>query len=95
MTNMIQVCSNFHWSRVFIINARPDEISEVTGAGSTVRGIERKRERGRVLYCQPTGPNPLDHRDDLVDRPRAMVGGIAILAGHLVRRAEVTTNHQK
>ena len=26
----------------------------------------------RVLYGQPTGPSPLYHRDDLVDRPRAM-----------------------
>jgi len=26
----------------------------------------------RVLYWQPTGPNPLFHRDDEVDRPRAM-----------------------
>ena len=25
--------------------------------------------RERVLYCQPTGPNPLYHRDDLVERP--------------------------
>ena len=25
-----------------------------------------------VLYRQPTGPNPLHHRHDLVDRPRAM-----------------------
>ena len=23
-----------------------------------------ERERERVLYRQPTGPNPLDHRDD-------------------------------
>ena len=28
-------------------------------------------ERG-VLYRQPTGPNALYHRDDLVDRSRAM-----------------------
>ena len=28
--------------------------------------------RERVVYCQPTGPNPFYHRDDLVDRPRAM-----------------------
>jgi len=27
--------------------------------------------RERVLRCQP-GPNPLHHRDDYVDRPRAM-----------------------
>ena len=29
-------------------------------------------QRERVLYRQPTGPNPLYHRDDEVDRPRAM-----------------------
>ena len=28
--------------------------------------------RERVLHWQPTGPNPLDHQDDVVDRPRAM-----------------------
>ena len=28
--------------------------------------------RERVLYSQPTGPNPLHHQDDSVDRPRAM-----------------------
>jgi len=28
--------------------------------------------RERVLYRQPTGPNPLYHRDNKVDRPRAM-----------------------
>ena len=28
--------------------------------------------RERVLYRKPTGPNPLYHRDDQVDRPRAM-----------------------
>jgi hypothetical protein len=26
----------------------------------------------RVLHGQPAGPNPLFHRDDLVDQPRAM-----------------------
>ena len=25
-----------------------------------------------ISYRQPTGPKPLDHRDDEVDRPRAM-----------------------
>ena len=30
------------------------------------------RGGGGVLYQQPTGPNPLDHRYDLVDRPRTM-----------------------
>ena len=30
-------------------------------------------QRERVLCWQPTGPNPLYHRDDLVDRPRAIV----------------------
>ena len=27
MTNMIQVCGNFHWARVVIINTRSDEIT--------------------------------------------------------------------
>ena len=27
MCNMIQVCSDFHWARVFITRTRPDEIS--------------------------------------------------------------------
>ena len=27
---------------------------------------------------EPTGPNPLDHRDDLVDRPRVMAVCIPI-----------------
>ena len=26
----------------------------------------------RVIHWQPAGPNPLYHRNDLVDRPRAM-----------------------
>ena len=29
-------------------------------------------QRERTLYWQPSGPNPLYHRDDQVDRPRAM-----------------------
>ena len=28
--------------------------------------------RERVLYGQPAGPDPLYHRDDEVDRPRAI-----------------------
>jgi hypothetical protein len=28
MIHMIQMCSVFHWARVFVINTRPDEISE-------------------------------------------------------------------
>ena len=27
-------------------------------------GSSREASRERVLYCQPTGPNPLNHRDD-------------------------------
>jgi len=34
------------------------------------QAFENARER--VLHCQPTGPNPLYHRDDKVDLPRAM-----------------------
>ena len=33
--------------------------------------------RERVLYWQPTGPNPLYHCDGQLDRPRAM--GVSIL----------------
>ena len=29
------------------------------------------QQRERILYSQPTGPNSLYHRDDLVDWPRA------------------------
>ena len=32
----------------------------------------REQTAGRVFYCQPTGPNTLYHRDDYVERPRAM-----------------------
>jgi hypothetical protein len=28
--------------------------------------------RERLLFWQPTGPNPLDHHDDKADRSRAM-----------------------
>ena len=28
--------------------------------------------QGEILYLQPNGPNPLDHPNNLVDRPRAM-----------------------
>ena len=37
-----------------------------------LRVARSENERERVLYQQPTGPNPLYHRDDLVDRPRDM-----------------------
>ena len=33
---MIQVCSIFHWARVFIINTRPDEIDESGGGSSGI-----------------------------------------------------------
>jgi len=51
-------------------------LQELAERVSLVRG-ERFRftndpARERLLYRQPTGPNPLYHRDDLVDRPRAM-----------------------
>jgi len=38
-------------------------------------GFQRKVPttfRESVLYSQPTGPDPLYHRDDKVARPRAM-----------------------
>jgi len=31
-----------------------------------------KPARERLIYWRPTGPKPICHRDDLVDRPRAM-----------------------
>ena len=34
----------------------------------------KRQQREKVLCFQPTGPNPLDHRDNLVERPRAMGG---------------------
>jgi len=42
----------------------------------------------RVMYRQPTGPNPLYRRGDLVDRPRAM-GLLGLLGG---RRAPGVPN---
>ena len=39
-TNMIQVCSNFHLARVFIINTRPDEI--LAGFGMQGQGDRGK-----------------------------------------------------
>ena len=35
-----------------------------------LRVMQQVRER--LLYSQPTGPNPLYHLDVVVDRPRAM-----------------------
>jgi hypothetical protein len=35
-------------------------------------GATARNKSERVLYRQPTGPNPLHHLDDLVDCPRAM-----------------------
>jgi hypothetical protein len=56
MTNLIQVCSNFHSARAFILRTRPDEVSQshprhsepvliqeglrFEGSGSGVRGQE-------------------------------------------------------
>ena len=31
---------------------------------SDASGVQRLPSRERNLYCQPTGPSPLDHRDD-------------------------------
>ena len=35
-------------------------------------GVCHENKRGRPIYRQGAGPNPLDHRDDSVDRPRTM-----------------------
>ena len=43
MTDMIQVCSNFHWARVFIMNARPDEIEGMRILEEVVLRIGRSR----------------------------------------------------
>ena len=45
--------------------------------GAILRAPGRKQHtvdflEERTLHRQPTGPNPLCHRDDLADRPRAM-----------------------
>ena len=45
-------------------------VVQLYGHGGFPTDIPTYRER--VLYRQPTGANPLHHRDDLVDRPRAM-----------------------
>jgi len=43
---------------------------------------DRLFQRAGVFHWQPTGLNPLYHRDDSVDRPRAM--GVRILFSKLV-----------
>ena len=35
-------------------------------------GARAQHDQLQLLYGQPTGPNPLYHRDDEVDRPCAM-----------------------
>ena len=37
----------------------------------------RKNDAGRLLYRQPNGPDPLNPREDLEDRPHAMGVGLA------------------
>jgi len=48
-------------------------VDHVQRLGSRLAHVPDKE---RVLYFQPTGPNPLYHRDDQVDRPRAMAVSI-------------------
>ena len=42
-------------------------LCRVRGGSPALAGLT-----GRNRHCQPSGPNPVYHRDDVVDRPRAM-----------------------
>ena len=42
----------------------PAHVCRPLGRRSTPSHLQRRRRR--VLYCQPTGPNPLNHRDDFI-----------------------------
>jgi len=77
MTNMIQVFSNFHRARVFIINTRPDEIADYSKSAIWGRGaqppnvgwgrgwshqIDEIKYRGASLIRTPPPPyDPYDH----------------------------------
>ena len=50
MPNMIQVSSNFHKARVFIINTRPDEIVRREAQQSSTRSVGRTQERRAVGF---------------------------------------------
>ena len=50
MTNVIQVCSNFHSARVFIANTRPDEI--------TWRSERTRPSSGRRIRTEAPTPSP-------------------------------------
>ena len=47
MIIVIQVCSNFHRARVFIINTRPDETSN---AGGVSRGLMNTRAQSKLQH---------------------------------------------
>ena len=49
MTNMIQVCSNFHRAGVFIINARPDEMA-APGMQSSMASVVLAQGRVRAKW---------------------------------------------
>ena len=51
-----------------------EEEADLMGNEKIVAALSavRQTSRERVCYWQLTGPNPLYHRDDLVDRPRVM-----------------------
>ena len=54
MTSMIQVCSNFPWARVFIINTRPDEIVDThPGSNSIAHQSVRSHQLSEIepLYA--------------------------------------------
>ena len=57
-----------------VLNRNGDYASCVYRQG-TIRTVLTERERERVLYWQPTGPNPLHHRDDFV-RPALRHGSL-------------------
>ena len=55
------------------VRAIAADLAQEGGLGPARRVVQgRPCHRERVLYYQPTGLNPLYHRDDWVDRPRAM-----------------------
>jgi len=54
-------------------NPSAEATSDVEVAGKVLRCTPNSKER--VLYCQPTGPNPLHHRDDF-SRPALRHGSL-------------------
>ena len=46
MTDMIQMCSNFHRARVFITNTRPDEISLAASHSAQIKWLQEQLAAG-------------------------------------------------